>query len=207
LNRKILFMENAFFERVALEKGKRKSNDRNLDILEGYIAEAGCDVVVMDLWERMLCDLSYEGVTDALYRQQEMHKEYGVHGIIVQQLKLKDVEKRADKRPTREAIKGTGAYVEVADLIFGVHRDAQFKKVPDDSLEVICLKQRKGEPNWAIRFDWDGPTCAIRGGIEVSYDPGLESSDEFGGEVSDPSAIRTRGSSKSGKPKMNRRDQ
>ena len=174
---KIQFMYNAFFDD---ELRKTRSNDRCLDVLEGYIAESGCDVIIMDLWERCLVDLSYEGMTTALYKQQNMHERYNVFGIIVQQIRLKDVERRADKRPTREGIKGTGAFVEVADLVFGVHRSAQFKRVPDDTIEVICLKQRKGAANWAIAFEWDGATAMISNGREVSYDPGLESESQFG---------------------------
>lgn len=175
----IKFMDNAFFDEALRGKGK-PSNDRSLDLLEGYIAESGCDVIVMDLWERCLVDLSYDGITRALYRQQDMLARYNVYGLLVHQLKLKDVESRPDKRPTREAIKGTGAFVEVVDQIYGIHRDAQFKRVADDALEVICLKQRKGRAFWSVRFDWDGSMGLITGGDEVPYDPGLEASHEFG---------------------------
>jgi hypothetical protein len=191
---RIKFMDNAFFDPVH-RRGKRefgeRLNDRALDLLEGYIAESGCDVVVMDLWERCLWDLSYDGVTAALYRQQQMAKDLNFYGVIVHQLRLKDVETRKDKRPTRESIKGTGAFVEVVDQIFGVHRDAQFKAVPDDSIEVMCMKQRKGKSNWAVRFDWDPERALVSGGKEVPYDPGLESADQFGGEASDFNEIRS----------------
>lgn len=194
VNKKIMFMENAFFGQVAVssdgKRQQRRSNDRNLDILEGYIAESGCDAIVMDLWDRILADQSPEAVTEALYRQQNMHREYGVHGTLLVQLRLKDVERRADKRPTRESIKGVSTFVEVPDLIFGVHRDAQFKDVPDDTLELICMKQRKGRSNWAVQFGWDGATSQITGGVEVAYNPGLEANVE--GELSDPTSIRTR---------------
>lgn len=191
INSKILFMENAFFGQVAEEKKRGRTNDRNLDILEGYIAESGCDEIIMDLWDRILADQSPDAVTDALYRQQHMHREYNVHGTLLVQLRLKDVEKRADKRPTRESIKGVGTFVEVPDLILGIHRDAQFKDVPDNTLEAICLKQRKGRANWAVRFSFDGEVCQISGGEQVPYNPGLESAPEYG-EIGDPSAIRTK---------------
>lgn len=176
----ITFMENAFFDEENRGKG-RPSNERSLDTLEGYIAESGCDVAMYDLWERCLEDLSYDGVTKALYRQQNMHRRYNLHGVIVHQLKLKEVEQRPDKRPTRESVKGTGAFTEVPDLLFGVHREAQFKRgIADDSLEVICLKQRMGKAFWAVRFDWAGEMSLITGGEEIPYDPGLEASAEFG---------------------------
>lgn len=189
---RVKFMENAFYDANLRKGGRRRSNDTSLDLLESYVAEAGCDVVIMDLWERMLADLSYDGVTSALYRQQAMAAEYRFYCVIIHQLRLKDVERRADKRPTRDSIKGTGAFVEVADQIFGVHRDAQFKQVPDDTIEVICMKQRKGKANWAVRFDWDGDRSLITGGLEVAYDPGLESSAQFG-DIADASDIRTGG--------------
>lgn len=172
---RISFFENPFTHRR--KRGGREYNDDRLDVLEGYLTESKCDLVIYDLWERMLCDLSYSGVTLALYRQQAIHKELNVHGMIVHQLTLKDVEKRADKRPTRDAIKGTGAFVEVADLIFGVHREGQFKSVPDDTVELICLKQRKGRANWATRYSWHPEIARIRGGEEVPFDPGLDTSE------------------------------
>ena len=128
-----------------------------------------------------------------------MCQEYRFTGVIVQQMRLKDVEKRADKRPTRESIKGTGAFVEVADLVFGIHRDAQFKAVPDDTIEVICLKQRMGKANWAIQFDWDGDKSSITNGREVPYDPGLESSSQFGSDIGDiKTGTRTKNRSRDG---------
>lgn len=204
LTSRITFMDNAFFgEDVRGKGGGRKSNDRALDVLEGYIAESGCDVIVMDLWERALADLSYDGITTALYRQQEMHARYNVYGLIVHQLKLKEVETRADKRPTRESIKGTGAFVEVADQIFGIHRDAQFRQVPDDAIEWICLKQRKGRAFWAVRVEWSGELALLSGdGVSVPYDPGLENSAQFG----DVGEINVKRSRAGGKRKPSRRD-
>lgn len=193
ITERVKFFDNPFFAMERTASRGRRTNERNLDLIEGYIAESGCDVVVMDLWERGLIDLSYDGVTSALYAQQNMHERYNVWGVIVNQLRGKDVERRADKRPTRDAIKGTGAYVEVADLIFGIHREAQFKRVPDDSIEAINLKQRKGEAFWAVRYDWRGDLALISGGTEVPYDPGLEASAEFGdGAVGSVAEIRTK---------------
>lgn len=192
---KIKFISNPFFDEMRTSK-KRPSNDRNLDILEGYIADTGSDAFVYDLWERCLFWMKPEDVTRALVRMQAIHEEYQIHGTILHQLNLKDVERRADRRPTRDAIKGTGAYVEVADLIFGVHREAQFKAVEDNTVETICLKQRKGKTNWSIRWQWDGAKCQVHSPEEVSFDPGLESADEVG-DIGDLTDIK--------KPKRKRR--
>ncbi len=194
---RIRFMDNAFFAEQG--KGKKPSNDRNLDLLEGYLAESGCDVAIYDLWVRMLPWRKPDDVEGALYRLQHIHREYGIHGVVVHQLLLKDVEKRADKRPTRESIKGTGAFTEVADLVFGIYRPAQFKAVEDNTVETICLKQRKGRANWSIRWKWDGPTCYVGKPEEIPYDPGLENSAGMG----DISSIS---SGKSGKQKIGNRE-
>lgn len=204
--RKIKFMGAAFYDAMARAKNAkqrgRPSNDVPLDVLEGYLAESGCDVAVYDLWARCLCDRSPEGIESALFRQQAMHESLSIAGVIVTQMNVKDVEKRQDKRPTREGIKGSGAYTEVADLIFGVHRDAQFKSVQDDAIELICLKQRKGEVNWAVQFDWKADVCGISGGQEVPYDPGF---DAVIGQTGDIAGIRT-GQGGKGKRKSKGRD-
>lgn len=170
----IRFMDNAFFAPL---DGKRPSNARNLEKLEGYIAESGCQVFVADLWERMLSWTDPSDVAAALYRMQAIAEEYGVHMVLLQQLRLKDLEKRADKRPTREAVKGTAAYVEAADLLLGVHREHPFKPGrPDDTMEVICLKQRKGRCPWAVGIEYRPEQCALEGhGEVIEYDPGFAS--------------------------------
>jgi replicative DNA helicase len=188
----IRFMDNPFFAKRE-SANERASNDRNQDLLEGYLAESGCDVIFCDLWERMLVRRDPEqDVAPALYRFHAICEEYGVHGVVLQQLRLKDVEKRSDRRPTRESIKGTSAYVDVADLILGVHHT-----VPSDGdLELICLKQRKGKEAWAVRFDYDPSRCSIDGGELTDYDPspmGSGSMPEESAVRKEPSRRRRRG--------------
>lgn len=200
-SRRVRVMENAFFDEMARNRNKgRPDNDRNLDLLEGYLAECGCTVAIYDLWERCLVDDNPGSVARALYRMQAMHKLYSLWGVIIQQLRIKDVERRMDKRPTREGVKGTAAYVEVPDVLIGIHRDAQFKAVPDEWLEAICLKQRKGPANWAVAFNWRADVCGVSGGVEVPYDPGLDA--VLGtGEAGDIAGIKTGGGSRKKRPK------
>jgi len=192
LTGRIRFMGNPFYDPAA--RGKKPSNERNLDILEGYLAESGCEIAFYDLWERMLPYRKPDDVSGALFRMQGIHEEYGITGVILHHLNGKDVEDRADRRPTRGSIRGVNTFVEVPDLILGVHRDAQFKAVEDKTIETICLKQRKGEPNWAVRWTWDGARCAVHSPEEVPFDPGLEAALDGGdvGSVNDTSKIKSK---------------
>lgn len=167
ISRYVRFLPNPF----RMKRGARTSNDLNLDLIEGYLADSGCDVFYADLWERCLEEDRPQDEKNALYRQQEMLDRLRIHGIFLHQQNLKKVEDREDKRPTREAMKGAGTYVEVADTLFGTHRQALFKAVPDDKFELLILKQRKGG-RWpvALEFDWNPDTGQVWGGVEVDFD-------------------------------------
>jgi len=173
----VRFMERPFGK----TKKDKMVNDRNLDIIQGYLSDTGCEVAIFDLWKRCLRQTDPDEEEHALIRQQAMAEELQVHCILVQQQRLKDVEARIDKRPTREGIKGSGAWVEVPDMIFGVYRPALFKKIDDVVLEVDVLKQRRGPWPLAVEFDWDGERGLITGGRPIPYEqPGESSEGAFG---------------------------
>lgn len=160
-------------------KGEKQSNDRNLDLVHQYISDSGCDVFVADLWRRSLRQTDPEEEEHALYRQQAIAQETRCHCILIHQQRLKDLEQRPDKRPTREGLKGSGAWVEVADTILGMHRPALYKNVPDDRCEIIVLKQRHGAWPLAVEFDWDAKHGSIRNGRTIAYDQPAETDDPF----------------------------
>jgi replicative DNA helicase len=166
LSEDVLFLDNPF-QRTGGDK--RKSNDYNLDKLQSYILESGADVFIGDLWKRCLTDASTDAEEDALYRQQAMAHDGNYHAILLQQQRLKDVEQRPDKRPTREGIKGSGAWVEVADTIIGCNRPSLWKDIPDDTLELIILKQRYGAWPLVVEFDWDADRGKISDGRSLAY--------------------------------------
>lgn len=173
LSKWVTFIDNPFWKTV----GERAFNDRNLDLVQQLVSDTGCDVFVADLWHRCLADDSPAEETRALYRQQAMAAEMGVHVILVHQQRLKDLEGRQDKRPSREGIKGSGAYVEVADTMIGMHRPAQWKRVADDRIEAFILKQRYGPWPLGVELEWDPVRGAMWGGRSIPYDaPGEESS-------------------------------
>lgn len=176
ISKDVRFLANPFKRQ---RNEKRPSNDRNLDILQGYLEDSGCDVFVADLWKRCLVSTDPDDEEQALYRQQAMCDELGIHGILLQQQRLKDIEARPDRRPTREGIKGSGAWIEIADTIIGTHRPALFKNVPDDTLEAIVMKQRHGLWPLAVEFDWNADKGSISGGTPKKYArPGEEMADD-----------------------------
>lgn len=165
LKARIRIMGNPFRRSV----GEKNTNEKNLDLLQGYISDSGCEVFVGDLWKRCLRHTEPDDEEEALIRQQAMAEEMRVHCILLQQQRLKDIEQRPDKRPTRDGIKGSAAWVEVADTIIGVHRPALFKSVPDDTLELIVLKQRYGKFPLVVSFRWDPETGRVSNGRHVEY--------------------------------------
>lgn len=155
---------------------KKKSNEQNLDIIEDHIRKSGCDVFVADLWARCLVETKPEDEVLALQRQQTIAQATKVHCILAHQQRLKDMEKRANPRPTREGNKGSAIWVEVTDTMIGVYNPSQVKDVPANIMELIVLKQRYGKFPQAIEFDWDPARAVLSGGKTVPYDAGGDGS-------------------------------
>lgn len=174
ISKVVFFMRNPFRRRG----GQKITNDHNLDVIQQHISDSGAEVFIGDLWFRCLKDTDPAEEQEALFRQQAMLEEMQVHGILVQQQRSKDIEQRADKRPTREGIKGSGAWTEVADNIIGVHRPALWKRVPDDVLEMFILKQRFGKWPLGIEFQWNAERGSIEGGVNIDYDQPGEAAEE-----------------------------
>lgn len=179
-------------------KGEKQLNDRNLDLIHSYIAETGCDVFIADLWRRAMRQFDPDEEENALYRQQAIMKETNTHGILVHQQRLKDLEQRSDKRPTRETIKGSGTWVEVPDTIIGVHLPGLWKRVETETLEMIILKQRFGRWPLAVEFDYDGEHGQILNGRGIEYSRPGEKDGMDAWLDGDRSAEREKKGSKSG---------
>lgn len=170
LSKYIKFVEQPFHR----EKGVRHSIDEVLDEIHAYIADSGCEVVIFDLWRRAFRTMRPEEEEMALYRMQAIVEECQVHCILVQQQRLKEVEKRNSPRPTRDGIKGSSAWVDIADLILGVHIPSLTTGTPCTSIETLVLKQRYGKWPIAITHQWDGDLVRLSNGHVTAYDPGSE---------------------------------
>lgn len=183
IGRYVRFMELPFRRAPGAKRGPA-GNDHNLDVIQGYIADSACDVFVADLFERCLTnaqgDKGFSEEGDALKRMHAIAEEQNIHAILVAQQRLKDIEKRPDKRPTREGIKGTSVWVEVADNIFGTNRKSLWRRVPDDTMEVHVLKQRYERWPMLLEFDWNPKKYSIANGREVPYDHPEEAGGEDG---------------------------
>lgn len=150
-------------------KSEKRTNQKALDTVQEYVEAwgRGGGVVILDLFRRTLAQTDPDEEEQALYRLQAMAQETEAHFLLVHQQRLKDLEQREDKQPTREGLKGSGAWVEMPDTIVGVHREFLFKAVPDNVLRLCVLKQRYGVWPLTVDCDWDAELGLIGGGRSV----------------------------------------
>lgn len=168
-------------------KSSRNSNNEALDHIYGMIADNGIDVAIFDLWERAFSFKSEGECREALVRQQEIAKELNIHQFLAAQQRLKDIEQRMDKRPTREGIKDSSGYVDVSDTIIGTNLPHLWKNLAANLMEILILKQRYGRWPLLVESDYDETTGLInncrsaeltRGSVGSSLDEFLGSRDE-----------------------------
>jgi Intein splicing domain/DnaB-like helicase N terminal domain len=185
------FVRNPFQRGQAEDK---KSNDRNLDIVQHLIEEVGADVLIADLWERCLVDDRLEAVKRALFDQQKICDETKCHGVLLHQQR-KGSEGGADPRPTAAALRGTGAWWDVGDTILGTFRPGQWKAVPDDLIVVDVLKQRWAPWPLSVEVEFDPDRAWFGRGTSVPYDqPGSrEGADEMDGFLSSGGSGKRKG--------------
>lgn len=146
-----------FFDRP-MARGERRDNDAVLDDVHGMLLDFGCDVVIFDLWHRGFRFRYPEEEADALDRMQAIADATGVHCVLAAQQRLKDIENRTEPKPTREGNKGSAAWVECADTMFGVHLPHLWKPVPPTIMEILVLKQRYGKWPLAVEADYEETT-------------------------------------------------
>ena len=118
-------------------------------------------LVIWDLFQSSLGDLSPSAMAASLNRAQSLARTYGTHLLLVAQIR-RGVEKRGDKRPNREDVKGTGGWEEVADQLLVVHRERVYDPdLEDDTMEVGVLKQRVGPFGMWLQYEYDAPTFFV----------------------------------------------
>jgi len=142
-----------FFRQPVVKRGEKNGNDKVISDIEGIVTDLAADVAVFDVWDRAFRFRSEDEQKESLDAMQQVSKRTGCHLIIAAQQRLKELEREKDKRPKREHIKGSSAFVDVADTIVGCHNPALWKAVPEDKLQLLILKQRYGR--WPLAVDAD----------------------------------------------------
>lgn len=156
------------FGRARAERGA-SANDRQLDIIRQVMADSRCEVFLADLMRRAMKETKPDDEEQFLFRLQADGEELGVHQIWLHQILSKELERRPDKRPTRDALKGSFSWIEVPDTVIGWHREALWKDVADDRVQGIVMKQRYGDWPMAVEFKWDKEYGVISDGVSVDY--------------------------------------
>jgi replicative DNA helicase len=158
--------------------GPWEINDKVLDWVDSQIEGWKRDIIYWDLFEKELPDRRPQAISWALDRAQKIAQKHNIHLVLLHQIRLKDLEERKDKRPTRGSLKGSGAYIEVPDFVFALYRDGVYRSgIEDNELDLFCLKQRIGPWPFRIIFNWEGKYCRVTGGREAQIT--VEEDDEF----------------------------
>lgn len=119
-------------------------------------------LVIWDLFDKSLPDLDQATISKSLNQAQKLAREYRTHLALLAQIR-RGVEKRGDKRPTREDLKGSGGWEEVADQIIGIHRERVYDPdMEEDDFEIGILKQRVGGFGQWLSYHYDAPTFCIK---------------------------------------------
>lgn len=134
---------------------KPTSNDEVVDKIHGYIADSGCEVVMLDLLQDSFVDTRPDKEKSALHALRQVTDDTKTHLVAAHQQNLKDTERRLNTQPTRAGLKGSSGWVDKADNIIAPHWPAKWKKVPNNVLQIFVLKQKRGVWPLGIEFDWD----------------------------------------------------
>lgn len=167
ISKYVTFFENPFQVNDRSTTGRRVTNDDHLDIIQDHIGQTGCSIFFADLLHRAFVDDTPRDEKLALLRMLAIVQTEKVHLCAAHQQRAKDIETRVDKRPTREGIIGTGAWLDTPWVVMAPHLPAKWKNVPDNTLELLILKQRSGPWPIGIEFDWDPDTGQITGGRSI----------------------------------------
>lgn len=153
-------------------RGKKQKvlNETNLDVIHEHVEASGCRVAIFDLFAKALVETKPEDEKRALDRMLGIAKDTDTHLILLHHLNKNDLRDRPDRRPTREAIKGSTAWVDAFDTIFGLYIPDKWKPaVHSNTMEVHVLKQRYGVWPLAVEFDYDARTGVVSNGRSFDF--------------------------------------
>lgn len=156
------------------KKERRYGNDANLDTIHEHIEASGADVAIFDLFHKALVEAKPEDEKRALDRIQGIAEATKCHIVLLHHVNKQDMVNSPGHLPTRNAIKGSSAWLDAVDTVLATHSPAMWKRVPNDKLEILILKQRYaiGRDDYRIEFDYDADSGIIANGreVDVGYD-------------------------------------
>ncbi len=155
---------------AAAEKNKRGANDVHMDSVHEHVEASGCQVAIFDLLAKAIVESRPEEERRALDRLLGIARETNTHLIALHHLNKEHLERRADRAPTRDAIKGGTHWIDAFDTILATHIPGVWKDIPNDTFQIRVLKQRYGKWPLAIEFAYDEQTGIISGGKDIPYD-------------------------------------
>lgn len=120
------------------------------------------NICFIDLFTR-LGDIGtdHKNLSEALKRIKVIARLTNTHICLIHQIRRKNV-KETNKRPSLEGLKDSGTFEEVGDLVIGLHREKLLNKTLEkDILEIIVMKQKRGESNFTVPFEFLGDNCEI----------------------------------------------
>lgn len=166
LKQNIQFMELPFDNKRS-EKFERL-NDKNMEVIDQYIAESGCDVFVADVFAYALAERRPDDESRAIKMVNAIGKKRRCHMMLLHHMNLKELEKRADKRPTRDAVMGTSGWVNDVDDLIAIHWPGMFGGNLN-KIEFHLLKQRYGRWGHAVECDYDPIYGEIKNGKTIIF--------------------------------------
>ncbi|MCH8054655.1 MAG: DnaB-like helicase C-terminal domain-containing protein [Deltaproteobacteria bacterium] len=111
---------------------------------------------------------SYAATTEIGLGLKRMAMQLQIPVVVAVQLNRK-VELRKEKHPVLADFRDSGRLEEAADLALGLYRPALYdEKLPDDELQVFCLKHRNG-PRCNYVLAWDKECARAREKTKLSW--------------------------------------
>ena len=122
------------------------------------MVKMGCEVIFIDQLSKIKCDQkksAWEANTQNVIAVSHLKKGLKIPVVLLAQVNRKITE-AANKRPTLETLKMTGALEEEADIILLGHRDYVYTHDEKDADNAVweIAKQRQG-PEWTVEMKWD----------------------------------------------------
>jgi replicative DNA helicase len=121
------------------------------DIIKTAYSEESVDIVIIDYLQLIKTknkyQMRYQELADIVNSLKFLSKDLNIPVIALAQVN-REVEKKADKRPTLADLRESGDIEAAADLVMFIHREGYYKKdrsADDNIAEIIIAKNRNGE--------------------------------------------------------------